>query len=50
MIYIPDIDAWEDWDIDINELITQTNDEYEKLIIDYASHSLKLKEIKYENS
>ena len=32
--------------LDLNELITQTDDEYEKLIIDYASQPTKLKEIK----
>ena len=31
--------------LDLNELVTQTNDEYEKMIIDYASQPVKLKEI-----
>ena len=31
--------------LDLNELITQTEDEYENLIIDYASQPLKLKKI-----
>jgi len=31
--------------LDLNELITQTDNEYEKLIIDYASQPVKLKEI-----
>ena len=31
--------------LDLNELVTQTEDEYEKMIIDYASQPLKLKEI-----
>ena len=32
--------------LNLNELITFTNEEYEKLILDYASHPIKLKEIK----
>ena len=31
--------------LDLNELITQTEDDYESLIIDYASQPLKLKKI-----
>ena len=31
--------------LDLNELVTQTDDEYEKMIIDYASKPVKLKEI-----
>ena len=32
--------------LDLNELVTQTEDEYEKMIIDYASQPIKLKEIR----
>jgi predicted O-linked N-acetylglucosamine transferase (SPINDLY family) len=32
--------------LDLNELITNTDEEYEKLILDYASQPIKLKEIK----
>ena len=32
--------------LDLNELVTQTEDEYEKMIIDYASQPIKLKDIR----
>ena len=44
IIYIPDIDAWEDWDTDINELV-KTND---ILILDgtfYNKNEIKFRDI-----
>ena len=32
--------------LDLNELVTKTEDEYEKMIIDYASQPIKLKDIR----